>query len=484
MRVFTRLCRNLLSKKFVPIKSKLLLSLTFSIFIFGIAAMIATYLLVSRTVRNEMLRNAEIKIDILQSKVFDRMIVRDYAALNHMLQLYKQKDPWTVYVVVRDKNNEIIGHTFSSNQVPVFLLNDTPGLEQRLFRDQKTGLKIRQFCTVLGNNNDGMLQVGLNDSLPFKQGWIFAGLIAVFVSILLGPVILISYFFSFTITTPIHKMVGRFESFHPDTPLEKPVDTICNDEIRLLANGFNAMAGRIHELTKEKNETNLKIIETEKLASIGVLSSGIAHEINNPATSIEVCALRLSKKGALNEQQEKYVNLILDSIRHVQLVVKNLLHYARTPDDGNEIVDLAPVVDMGFQIMEHRLDKFHIPYSFRKDSQSNFVRGQRANLVQIVINGISNAIDAVGENGKIDIVLQSDNDWITLRIQDNGSGISPEISSKVFDPFFTTKGQEGTGLGLYSCYTIVKTYNGEISLENREDEGAELLIKLPKVEDS
>jgi two-component system NtrC family sensor kinase len=231
----------------------------------------------------------------------------------------------------------------------------------------------------------------------------------------------------------------------------------------------------------ENKQTQLHMIETEKLAGIGTLASGVAHEINNPIAGIEICAHRLQKSGnTLDPKQEEYVKLIAEAARHIQTIVRSLLAYARQPDQKVELVDLCSVSRFALKLLHYRLKKKEIVLTERLPEAPCNVWGIHGQLVQIVVNGVINAIDACDIKGAIAVRIDDANNYFCIDIADNGGGIDESVIGKVFDPFFSTKGSKGTGLGLYVSYNIVTAHKGTISLSRIEAGGARLRILLPR----
>jgi two-component system, NtrC family, sensor kinase len=223
----------------------------------------------------------------------------------------------------------------------------------------------------------------------------------------------------------------------------------------------------------------LKIIETEKLAGIGVLASGVAHEINNPIAGIEACAYRLQKNDDLNPKQREYVDLILASARHIQTVTRDLLQYARHPGQKVEEIDLRHIATFAMKLLHYRLEKNRLNVVTDFPDYPCLVSGIRAGLVQVVINGLLNAIDVSEAGNSIDIKIGDAEGHYLLEITDHGKGVDLAILGSVFDPFYTTKGSKGTGLGLYVSYSIIRSHGGRIELTSEHEEGATLVVELP-----
>jgi len=426
-----------------------------------------------------MERKGKVICGILEDELVGPILTRDLASLNGFINSLKQHDPDILYLVVLDHARQVIAHTFSGNRIPQFILQSSPS-SPVFFRDRSRGLYIRQYTEEIKTSTVGTVLVGLDNSiLVRKLNRLSAILWMVSLAfVLVAAVMVVSI--SWIIVRPIRELVTGFKQFVPGGSLPDLSQT-ANDEIRLLADAFIDMARRLNAMEAASKDALLKIIETEKLAGIGVLASGVAHEINNPIAGIEACAYRLQKNEGLNQKQREYIDLILNSARHIQAVTRDLLQYARHPGQKEEKVELRHVAAFALKLLHYRLEKNKLAVVAEYPDFPCFVMGVRAGLVQVVINGILNAIDASRAGNSIEIKIGERDANYLIEITDHGSGLDPAIQGRVFDPFFTTKGSQGTGLGLYVSYTIIRSHGGKIGLTSANGRGAILTVELPKL---
>ncbi len=248
----------------------------------------------------------------------------------------------------------------------------------------------------------------------------------------------------------------------------------------------------IHDITKEK-QLETRLIQAEKMVSVGELVSGVAHELNNPLTSV-IGYSQLLLGTPLSDRVRKNIEKIASEAERASKIVNNLLIFARkkkpekTYGDINDVI--AKVVDL--KAYEFRVNNVTVDLDLSNEILRTMVDIHQ--LQQVIINIISNAEDAILEKGRKDGRIEiktrlakhpSDGrDMIEIEISDNGTGIPPEIAKRIFDPFFTTKEVgKGTGLGLPIAYGILKEHGGDIYLQNREGGGATFLLELPVVSD-
>ena len=241
---------------------------------------------------------------------------------------------------------------------------------------------------------------------------------------------------------------------------------------------------KVAERTSQLEEKSLQLIKTqeqllrhEKLAAIGSLATGVAHEINNPAAIIRgnVEILQMSLPADADEQEE--VGEIKKQVERVSLITRNLLNFAGKQELGAEQVDIPQLLDEILAQISHQQPTTGVEI-VRQFEPLPQVPGDRERLRQVFTNIILNALQAMNGAGRLTIGAQADAEQVCVNVVDTGPGIPAEIREKIFNPFFTTK-QQGTGLGLSVSYGIVQAHNGTINL-NSSASGSSFLICLPR----
>lgn len=313
------------------------------------------------------------------------------------------------------------------------------------------------------------------------------------------------------VTTKIAEQVTKEANFE----LQAPVTT--EDEVGVLTNSLNHLIQRVAAYTRELKQAQAQLIQTEKMSSLGRMVAGIAHEINNPVSFIYgnlahaeaymqdvISILRLYQQHYPNADakiQEAIKALDLDFVcedlpktfasmkngaERIRQIVLLLRSFSRLDESEVKTIDLHSGIDSALGIFNSRLqqDKISVIKQYEK---LPLVECQPAQINQVFANIIENAIDALEEEtgeGEKQIVIQTEydvsNDFVRVKIRDNGKGIAPEIKDKIFDPFFTTKPVgKGTGIGLSIAYQIVKTSAGNIEVSSQVGKGTEVTITLP-----
>jgi PAS domain S-box-containing protein len=235
----------------------------------------------------------------------------------------------------------------------------------------------------------------------------------------------------------------------------------------------------VFEDVTEKMSLQQQLLTSEKLASIGLLSAGVAHEINTPLTGISSYIQILQKK--LNDSSyQPILQKIEKQTERVARIIKNLLNFARNPETSAfQPVNLKESLEEILSLIDYKLKKMNITLDLHLQPVPK-IWAQQERLQQVFINIILNALDAMPQGGTLSIRLEEKNRQAVIGIKDTGTGIKPQHLPHIFDPFFTTKGLgKGTGLGLSISYAIVKEHGGQIQVESEVGQGTCFTIYLP-----
>lgn len=241
---------------------------------------------------------------------------------------------------------------------------------------------------------------------------------------------------------------------------------------------------RLEEAFKELRETQSQLLQADKMASLGVLAAGVGHEINNPLNFIFNGVKTIESQ--LKDDAETTVNdlapffdVIYDGVDRASKIVKSLSHFSRKATDLNESCNVHVILENCLTIL--RSETKNKAQIIKKFSEQNIaITGSEAKLHQVFLNLLFNASQAIQDQGKITIITEHHEDWIDIRIADDGCGISEENIKKISDPFYTTKAAgEGTGLGLFITYGVIEEHHGEINVSSREGEGTTFTISFP-----
>ncbi len=243
---------------------------------------------------------------------------------------------------------------------------------------------------------------------------------------------------------------------------------------------------QVRQRTQKLVEVQKQLIQAEKLATVGTLAGGVAHEINNPLTAILTnVQMLLTTANSFDTDSKESLELIEEASKRCRTIVQKLMTYAKKPLESSEVseIDLLNVVKKVVSFLGYQLEQENIEIISEVKENAYPVYGNHNELEQIVTNIVLNARDAIKrikKSGAIYISLSKSGDWIKIKIKDEGVGMPKKVIPRIFDPFFTTKEVgKGVGLGLSICQAIVEKHNGLIKVQSEPDKGSIFTVQLP-----
>ena len=290
---------------------------------------------------------------------------------------------------------------------------------------------------------------------------------------------------SFLIWLIVDQLVGR-----PVGKLMKATDAVAagnldyriqvkrNDELGKLQLSFNEMTSKI-------TETETQLYQSNKMASVGQLAAGIAHEINNPLTGILTFSSLLLNQPDQDPAVHEDLETIVRETKRCRDIVKGLLDFSRQVPPRKTITGINSILKQALAIVDHELDVANIQVTLGLCEELPDVRVDANQMIQILINLLVNAAHAIGPNKGGEIFVGTElcevdgRSHIEVKVADNGCGIPSKNLQKIFDPFFTTRDTGGTGLGLAVVWGIVKEHEGTISVDSQPNRGTTFTIHLP-----
>ncbi|MEW5795110.1 MAG: ATP-binding protein [Candidatus Zixiibacteriota bacterium] len=261
------------------------------------------------------------------------------------------------------------------------------------------------------------------------------------------------------------------------------------DEIEFISSLGNQISvaienARLYEGEKAANEqlweAQSQLMQAERLATLGEMSAKIAHEVNNPLGIIKNYLLLLQRSGGEPDKQKHYVEVVSQEIDRIARIVEELRRFHRPSRVEFAVVDLREILDGTLALSSRQLSISRIDIQRKLSSEPLFVKGSADHLRQVFLNLILNARDAMKQDGRLTVELNRRGNEAHVRFADTGPGIPPEVIPRIFEPFFTTKGDDGSGLGLSICQSIIKSHKGSIIYTNA-DHGGCFDIHLPLV---
>jgi two-component system NtrC family sensor kinase len=299
------------------------------------------------------------------------------------------------------------------------------------------------------------------------------------------------------VTRPVRELVKATKRV-AEGDLDSPISIKGEDEIAQLASSFSQMTSdlkkadnelvewgktleqKVHERTEELRSKENQLIQSDKVASLGKLAAGVAHEINSPLTGVLTYSSLLLKAKKEGDPDREDLEVIVNETNRCKKIVKGLLDYARQTAPQKTLCDANEVLDKSIDLISHQatLQSVRIERKFKPDLPKIMIDvGQ---IQQVLINILLNAIEAMPQGGTLTVSTGMDDKMVALRFADTGSGIPEDVLPKIFDPFFTTKEQgRGTGLGLSVSFGIIERHRGKLEVKSKVGEGTTFTVKLP-----
>jgi two-component system, NtrC family, sensor histidine kinase HydH len=284
-----------------------------------------------------------------------------------------------------------------------------------------------------------------------------------------------------------HSQNGDF----PDArnPLDRYLETVVfclvgvlagvlSDRERRQRTKAEQAAGELRRVYQELQDNVEHVKRAARMSALGHLSAGLAHEIRNPLASIEGAAAIVQREPENISRRTEFLEIIQDESRRLNRLVTNFLDFARPRRPELQLTDIGALLDSVISLVSQTTTRNDIFFDKQIPAQLSSLRCDSEQLKQVILNLLLNAVQAMPESGKILISAEEKENYLYIRIKDEGSGIPEESVESIYDPFFTTK-QTGTGLGLPVAYQIVQQHGGELTLEENGPAGACFVIAIP-----
>jgi two-component system NtrC family sensor kinase len=307
----------------------------------------------------------------------------------------------------------------------------------------------------------------------------------------------ITYVMISNITRPIGDMVAATHRIAAGR-LDQGIQSVGQGELTMLADAFNGMLAslrtmkadledwgrtleeKVRQRTEEVTAMQVRVAQSERLASLGMLAAGVAHEVNNPLGGIlALTALTLEDLPG-DHPSRRNLEVVLQQTERCRDIVKGLLDFSRQSDATMEELQINGVLDQTIELISQQSSFFNVRIERAWADDLPPITGDRSQLQQVFLNILVNAVQAMDERGVITIRTAAHGDDVEISIADTGCGIPAEVIDRIFDPFFTTReGGRGTGLGLAIAYGIVTRHRGHIHAESTVGRGTTFIIRLP-----
>lgn len=337
------------------------------------------------------------------------------------------------------------------------------GLETK-FRAE--GRRLREFSNTITK----LERMGVNNIITNSKNFLFLSFWAILVC-----AIAVSHFVSQRIVRSLRKIenlaktisLGNFSTIEGEMPADE----------------FGSLMTAINSMSRELRNREEELIQSKKLASLGILTAGVAHELTNPLNNISMIAQNYIEYYDVLSREKKIelMNTVDEEAKRIEEIVKNLLDFSK-PKEGNFTeTDINETIQKALPLVQNMLDISNIDLKLSLELGVPRVLIDEHQMQQVLVNLIVNAVQAMASGGALYVSTSADAvaDSVKVKIRDTGKGIPAEYLPHIFDPFFSTKGVAGTGLGLSVSYGIVKNHKGNIKVESEVGVGTTFTIELP-----
>ncbi|MEJ5351382.1 MAG: ATP-binding protein [Melioribacteraceae bacterium] len=492
----------------LPLFWKFSIAIIFIVIIFGSINSILIYNNVQSALHTETQKRALFIANSVANQITTALLFEDYVTLQNTISSIKKIDPTIEYIFVLDVQDNLVVHTFEDafpqSLILANSLNDNQQYNSQLikFKGKEDELILDIAVPVL-SGKVGKVRVGIIESFIQNDVQKTVNVFWIMVAVFLVVGIIGALVFANFITKPIktiQNVADRIELSQigkqqlPQIRIrEKFLDRIkmlfrAEDEIDILADRFNQMIFRLDKAYRDLQNAQATLIQSEKLATVGTLTAGIAHEINNPLAGLQNCIRRIKNDPSNIEQNIKYLVMMENAVEKIEKVVGNLLNFSRRQSSDFVSLSIDEIVENSLMLVNHRLEKLRISITKNFQIYLPKIKGNKNQLEQVMLNLFINSIDSIEEkinaNPKAErrLILTAfqENDFVKIVVEDTGMGIPKDLIDKIFDPFFTTKHPgKGTGLGLSIVYNIIEAHNGKIYFESEEGKGTIVNLHLP-----
>ena len=491
----------------LPLFWKFSIAIITIVFIFGSINSILIYNNVQSSLQNETQKRALFIANTISKQITQSILFEDFITLQNNINSFKDIDKGIFYIFVLDNKKNVLAHTFESD-FPSNLISLNNLRENQSYNTQMIKFKnlnnevILDVVVPILEGRIGVVRVGLFENTIIYDVEKTINIFWIMVALFLTVGIIGAFSFARFITEPIKAIQSTTDKIDLSQIGKQEIPSIsvrqkflgkfkilfrAEDEIDILADRFNQMIRRLENAYSELQKAQSYLLQSEKLATVGTLTAGLAHEINNPIAGIQNCIRRIKADPTNIKQNKKYLELMENAVNKVETVVTNLLNFSRKPSSDFSEVYLDQIIENALLLVGHQLEKYRITVTNNLNKNLPAIRGNKNELEQVFVNLFINAIDAIEENCKVSqycerrLMINSSLNASEIQIEviDSGKGIPKENLDKVFDPFFTTKEVgKGTGLGLSIVYNIVNAHKGTIKIESTEGKGTKVILKL------
>lgn len=435
----------------------------------GVVAMHAVHLVIGNRLASRALLESQAELGrrvarLVAEDAADALLVGDPMALYAVVHGAPASAEGAVAYCFIVRNDRVVATTFeAATPTALVQLRDPGDLSPVLVR--LDGVEVLDLAQPILGGSLGAVRIGL-DMKRLKTlrrelgvhlgelavGVIVAGVVAAFLT-------------GRAIARPLNEMLAAADRFDPARGSGPVVDVRGSDEVSVLGDRFNRMMRRLEAAHADQERARLKLHETERLAALGSLVAGVAHEVNNPLAGLKNCVRRLERRDLPDAKRNEYLALMDEGLSRIEEVVRRLLDFGRPQRSRLEPVRASALAADALRLVGPLLERRHVSTPVLVDGTDS-VLADRRQIGEALVNLLLNAFYVTVDGGQIRVSVRRAGARVGIAVEDDGPGIPLEIRDRILDPFFSTKPPgEGTGLGLTVTRTIADTHGGELAFE-------------------
>ena len=414
-------------------------------------------------------------IDVMLSNTVGNAIPNEYISKSLDILRATSNEQILFAYFISDDGKKILSSTFDPSwydhdYIPQFnytIFNKSEHWILQTIEQIEISTKLWGFL-VIGFNADNILS---EIQQTFFQVYFVAGIVILFTLFMV-------YIIAEVLTKRLNLLTQAVDKFDY-YPIEEMLPE-GDDEIGRLSLHFSNLWKRLIKSRQELKESDRNLFHTEKLAAIGRLAAGVAHEINNPLTGIRHSINNVLEDPDDKASREEYLELIDEALKKIESIISKLLGFSHRQEEKNANSSVNDSIDTVLKLIDYSLQSKNIQLELNLDKDIPAIKCSPYLLDEIAMNIILNAIDAVKSDGKIICKTFLKDESVVFTVEDDGYGISSANLESIFEPFFTTKDvNKGTGLGLYVTREIINGLNGTIDISSKVDIGTKFTVKIP-----
>ena len=441
---------------------------------------------ISSAAEQDLAKYGKSLIDTLAGQIIEPVLLGDQIALHIALQKAIPPDSEIRYLCIEDGQGGILAGTMAEGfpQELLSLWRERPG-EVVFFRTEEG--PVMDISTHLMGGQLGTLHAGISRSRATRTADRLFWLMGIALVITLSVVLVGARIIMISVGKPLRQLEAAVSTFPQRTIAPGDLEVTGTQEVESLARVFGDMVGRLELLEGDRAATQERLIHTERLAALGELAAGLAHEVHNPLDGMQECLRFLQRDPGKSERAEKYYPMLSEGLERIARVMRGTLTFARLGQHVSvEAVRIADVMKASRLLVQANIKDRSVDLNWQLPGNCECLCDSQG-FAQVLLNLVLNAADAAQGSDKQQVRIESkcDRQWVYVSIEDSGPGVSQELRSRIFEPFFTTKAiGEGTGLGLSVSQQLIRAVGGELKLSPEPSSlgGARFTIRLPKAQ--